>query len=380
VTAAGERFWASDLDDRDRTVLEAGRGPIDFTPDVLVVGGGIMGVAAALACERAGLGSVQLIEASILGGGATGGSAGLLQPEPHHGSDPAALVDLGRAGLGRWKDLEQTVQGGVGLVGQDWIGLAPHSDAFTRDPPPTVRWLDVDQVAQLIPGLAVPTNGAFIANQARLNPQRALARLAHQLSHAATGIAATGVTVSGRHITDFSTTAGTIRPGIVIFATGGPPALEGLRLAVPADWVKGHLLVSEPADIRLPGMVAPVAAPIEGGRLLVGGTLDVDDSSPGVREEVIAGLRADLTAALPAAVRVGVSHRWCCWRPHHPDGLPVIDQIPDLDNAWLTSGHYRTGLLMGPATADLLVEWITTGRRPPSAAPFALARFAADGT
>jgi glycine oxidase len=363
-----------------RPDLEAGRGPIDLAPDVLVVGGGIMGVATALACERARLGSVQLIEASSLGGGASGGSAGLLQPEPHHGNDPAPLVELGRAGLGRWRDLEETVGGGVGLVELDWIGLAPHPDAFTRDPPPTLRWLNADQIAQLIPALAVPTRGAFIANQARLNPQRALARLAHHLSHVATGVAATAVTVSDRHLTAVTTTAGTIHPGIVIFASGSPPALDGLRLAVPAGCVKGHLLVSEPTDIRLPGTVAPVAVPIEGGRLLVGGTLDMDDSSPGLRDEVIAGLRADLTAALPAAVNVGVSHRWCCWRPHHPDGLPVIDQIPDLDNAWLTSGHYRTGMLTGPATADLLVEWITTGRRPPSAGPFAIARFAPNRT
>jgi glycine oxidase len=359
-------------------VLEAGRGPIDMSPDVLVVGGGIMGVAAALACERARLGSVQLIEASALGSGATGGSAGLLQPEPHHGDDAAALVELGRAGLDGWKDLEQTIRGGVGLVDLDWIGLAPHPEAFIRDPPPTLRWLDADQVAKLIPTLAVATRGAFIANQARLNPQRALARLAHQLSHAATRVSATAVTVSNRYLTEVSTTAGTIRPGNVIFATGGPPDLDGMRLAVPADWAKGHLLVSEPSDIRLPGIVAPVAVPIEGGRLLVGATLDVDDSSPGVRDEVIAGLYADLTAALPGASRLGVSHRWCCWRPHHPDGLPVIDQVPDLDNAWLTSGHYRTGLLMGPATADLLVGWISTGRRPPSAAPFAAGRFATD--
>lgn len=378
MTAGGERFWASDLDDRDRLVLEAGRGPIDLTPDVLIVGGGVMGVAAALACERAGLGSVQLIEASGLGGGASGGSAGLLQPEPHHGNDPAPLVELGRAGLRRWHDIEETVPGGVGLVEQDWIGLAPHPDGFTRDPPPTVVWLDADHIARLIPGLAVPTSGALIPNQARLNPQRALARLAHQLSHAATGIAVTAVTVRGRHVTDVSTTAGTVRPGIVIFATGGPPDLDGLRLALPADWVKGHMLVSEPTGICLPGTVVPVAVPIEGGRLLIGGTLDVGDSSPDMRDEVIAGLHAELTVALPAAVSVAVSHRWCCWRPHHPDGLPVIDQIPDVDNAWLTSGHYRTGLLMGPATADLLVEWITTGRRPTRAAPFAAARFATD--
>jgi glycine oxidase len=380
VSVGGERFWGSDLDDRDRMVLEVGRGLVDLSPDVLVVGGGILGVAAALACERAGLGSVQLVDASRLGGGATGGSAGLLQPEPHHGNDPASLVELGRASLGRWHDIEGTVPNGVGLVDQDWIGLAPHPEAFARDPPPTVRWLDADQIAELIPGLAVPTSGALIANQARLNPQRALARLAHQLSHVATGVAVTAVTVSGRQVTDVRTTAGTIRPGIVIFATGGPPVVDGLRPAVPADWVKGHMLVSEPTDIRLPGTVIPVAVPIEGGRLLIGGTLDVDDPSPDVRDGVIAGLHAELTAAIPAAVSVGVSHRWCCWRPHHPDGLPVIDQIPDLDNAWLTSGHYRTGLLMGPATADLLVEWITTGHRPNRAAPFAAARFTIDQT
>jgi glycine/D-amino acid oxidase-like deaminating enzyme len=363
------------LDIAERAVLERGRGEWNSRPDVLVVGGGIMGVATALACQQADLGSVQLIEASNLGSGATGGSAGLLQPEPHHGSDPTCLVELGRMSLQRWRQLEAGVTDGVGLVDQAWIGLAPHPEPFLVDPPSTVQWLDPDEVGRLIPDMAAAPAGALIAHQGRLNPLRAVARLAHGLSHVATGVSATRVSVDRQRVTAVSTTAGIINPGVVVFATANPPAIDGLNLAVPADLIKGHLLVTQPTDIRLPGTVAPVAIPIEHQRLLVGGTLDLGDHSPAVRDEVIAALHAQLTAALPATADIAVSHRWCCWRPHHPDGLPVIDQLPGVDNAWLTSGHYRTGLLMGPATGDLLAEWIVTGRRPDMAAPFNITRF-----
>jgi len=166
-----------------------------------------------------------------------------------------------------------------------------------------------------------------------------------------------------------------VYPGVVIFATGMPPDLAGLRLSLPADLVKGHLFVTAPTDLHLTGTVASVATALDGGRLLVGGSLDIEDVSTGVRDQVIARMRSDLAAALPAAAGISVTNAWCCWRPHHPDGLPVIDRVPELDNAWLTSGHYRTGILAAPATSELLVEWITTGRRPSRAAPFSASRF-----
>ena len=58
-----------------------------------------------------------------------------------------------------------------------------------------------------------------------------------------------------------SSSAGVITPGAVVFATGTPPTLEGLDLQLPADTVKGHLVVTEPAPITLPGMVAPPGHP-----------------------------------------------------------------------------------------------------------------------
>ena len=377
---SGDRFWGDDLEIDERVVIERGRGEVDFQPDVLVVGGGIIGVAAAFALQEHGVGTVQLIEASSLASGATGGSAGLLQPEPHHGSDPAFLVELARLSLDRWRDLDRAVPGGLGLLELDWIGLAPHPEQFTADPPPTVGWLDRNQVALLIPDLATPMPAARIERQARVNPQRVTARIARQLSHIATSTAATAVRVTGNRISAVVTRAGTFHPAVVIFATGSPPHLEGLALAIPADLIKGHLLVTDTTDIHLPGIVASVAVPLADGRLLVGGTVDIDDDSPIVSEETISSLRAQLRAALPATSTIATSHQWCCWRPHHPDGLPVIDRVPGVQNAWMTSGHYRTGVLMAPATADLLAEWIISGQRPLTATPFALTRLIADRT
>jgi len=61
-------FWRDQLTGEQRAVLGRDVGLIaDPKPDVLVVGGGMLGVATAAAIQGAGLGSVQLIEAGRLG-------------------------------------------------------------------------------------------------------------------------------------------------------------------------------------------------------------------------------------------------------------------------------------------------------------------------
>ena len=77
-------IWLDQLTAAERAELGRGAGTIPQPhPDLLVIGGGIAGVATAAACHQAGLGSVLLIEAGHLGSGATGGAAGLLTPEIH---------------------------------------------------------------------------------------------------------------------------------------------------------------------------------------------------------------------------------------------------------------------------------------------------------
>ena len=376
VMVAETPIWRDRLTTEERAQLGRGAGTISLSrPDILVVGGGIVGVATAAACHDAKLGSVLLIEAGRLGSGATGGAAGLLTPEIHEWSDPEPFVDLARASLELWGELEQTWPDGVGLIELDWIGLAPDPDGFAPHQRPAVEWLDHDRVAALVPGLARPMAGALIRRQARVNPLRSLTRLAAVLPAVASGTAATSVTTQGGRVTKVTTTAGDIHPGAVVFATGLPPMLDGLPLDLPASRVKGHLLVTEPSPVRLPGTVAPVATQLDDGRLLVGGTFDMGDETPVVRQDVIDSILEALYATLPAVRGLPAAYQWCCVRPRHPDGRPVIDKVPGLDNAWLTSGHFRTGILMAPVTAVTLTRWISAGDPPAEAAAWSIDRF-----
>jgi glycine oxidase len=370
-------IWRDQLTTDERAMLgRADSVSAGARPDVLVVGGGILGVSTALACAEAGAGHVLLIETGRLGAGATGGATGLLIPEPHQWSDPEPLLDLEREGLERWRALEMTLPGGVGLIELDWLGLAPHEGGFAAHQPRDIHWLNPGQVAELVPGLARPMEGALIHRQARVNPLRAVARLAARLPAVATGIAATSVEISGDRIVRVGTSAGGISPGVVVFATGSPPLLDGLQLRIPSDRVKGHLLVTDATDVSLPGIVAPLATQIENRQLLAGGTFDVGDETPAVQQDVINAIAAGLATVLPRLRGIGVAYQWCCFRPRHPDRRPIIDRVPGLANAWVTSGHFRTGILNAPATAAVLARWITAGEPPAEARSWSASRFA----
>ena len=92
---------------------------------------------------------------------------------------------------------------------------------------------------------------------------------------------------------------------------------------------------------------------------------------------MIEAILEGLYTSLPALRGLPAAYQWCCFRPRHPDGHPVIDRIPGLDNAWLTSGHYRTGILLAPVTAQAIARWIGTGQPPAEVLAWTGDRFAA---
>ena len=370
-------IWRDLLDAEDAAALDPGvpQG-LRRQPDIAVVGGGILGVASAAACSRAGLGDVVLFERSRLGTEASGGALGLLAPAGHSGIDPDWFVRLALRSLVEWRELDAT-DGGVGLVDVDWLGLAPHAPGFR--PPPGAESLGPTEVAQLLPGLARPTAGVFVPGQARVNPLEALARMTRRLDGVVTGVTVTDAVSRGGRITELTTTAGPVHPGAVVFATGSPPELPGLPLDLPAHHVKGHLAATAATAVRLPGVVEPIGAQLPDGRVLVGGTLDVDDHSSDVDLRLASSLPDWLAAYLPAAAGIGMTHAWCCFRPAHPDHLPVLDRVPGVENAWFTSGHYRTGILMSAVTATLISQWIRDGAPPADVTQLAMNRLSDDG-
>src|SRR5260221_13319850 len=88
-------IWREQLTSDQRAMLGRGAGTIaNPRPDVLVIGGGILGVAVAASAHDAGLGSVQLVEAGRLGAGPTGGAARGLSPAPPPLSEAGTLFGI----------------------------------------------------------------------------------------------------------------------------------------------------------------------------------------------------------------------------------------------------------------------------------------------
>jgi glycine oxidase len=376
---SGRSVWEDALTEQEAAGLDPGlSGELNRRPDVLVVGGGMLGLATAVLCSQTGLGRVTVLEQSSLGAGASGGAAGLLIPDAHEGTDPAPFVALGRASLTAWRRLESNGPAGLGLVPLDWLGLEPLPAGFAAHLPPTARRLTAEEVHRLVPELAAPFPGVLLADQARVNPLRALARLAARLAaHGGavlTGVKVVDVVVRGDRVVAVATSTSDLSPGAVVFTTGGPPELPHLPLDLAGEMIKGHLLATEPTRVRSPGAIEPFATELEDGRLLSGGTLDVGDSSPVVRSEVVGEIRSMLDAAFPVLRDIPTSHSWCCFRPALADRLPVIDRVPGLVNAWVTCGHFRTGILMAPATGELLARWMAEDEAPREAYPFRIHR------
>ncbi len=316
-----------------------------------------------------------LIEAARLAAAASGGAGGALAPELHQLSDPPAFVQMARASLALYRQLDQDWDGALGLGWTPGLLLLPEGPPSGLRPWSGVELLDADQVAQLVPELAPMPAGLLAHNQARVHPLRLAAELARRAGAVATGVAMTDAQAAGGRIVRVRTTAGDLHPGAVVFATGLAPEPW---VRVPQRLVKGHLVATEPVGFRLVcGLHSPglgVGSMADGG-LLAGGTRDEGDHSAQVRPEVIQVIRGRLGELLPAAGQVRVRYRWCCFRPATTDGQPVIDRVPGLDNAWVSAGHDGTGLLMAPATGRALATWIATSRRPQVVASFGLSRF-----
>jgi glycine oxidase len=363
----GDPVWDATARDADLRVLSPGiPDDVDRTPDVAVVGGGAVGLATAVMCRRAGVERVLVLERERLAAGPSGRAAGILSPELHVWTDPPAFVDLARTSLRMTRALDEEWDGALGVRVLDSLV----ADVGEIEAPAGAELLDQEALREYEPAVSGPDSALLFRDQARVHPLRLAAGFA---KHA--GTIATGVEVGKLRDGTLETSIGDIHPGAVIFATGIPP--PGL-VPVEHHVVKGHLAATEPVPFRLRSGVATAiggALQLDDGRLLSGGTLDEGDVSPAVRPDVIDVIRRGLDSVIPAAADFPFSHRWCCFRPAAPDLQPIIDRVPGTANAWVTSGHYRTGLVMAAATGQALAVWLTTGSSPAEVQPFGLTRF-----
>jgi glycine oxidase len=364
-------------------------------PDVLVIGAGIIGCSLARELARAGL-KVTVVDRGGVGWGASSAAAGLLVP-PLDPSGQEPLARLGRCAAALYEGwLDELRQDGAADVGfrrpgllevctdprraeQLQRGLAEAGGAGLR-----AEWLAAEELHGREPGLARGALGAaFFPEVAQVDPARLVRQVARVAERAGVclreGEAVQLLTREGERITAVETPTGRYQPGVVVLAAGAWSGgiARGLGLELPTRPVKGQLLL---ADCRAPPVSTPLFAgeallvPRPEGQLVVGVTVE----EAGFDERVtLGGLRQILQGACalaPAVAQLPLGRAWAGLRPATPDGLPYLGPVPPLRNLWVSTGHFRKGVLLAPLCARLLARSILADRLDDELLPFTPAR------
>jgi glycine oxidase len=103
--------------------------------------------------------------------------------------------------------------------------------------------------------------------------------------------------------------------------------------------------------------------PRRDGRILVGSTLEYVGFDKRTTEQGLNELQQAAVELIPDLAALPIEHHWAGLRPGSPDGVPVIGPHPDISNLYICAGHFRNGVVLGPASARVLSDQLL-GLRP----------------
>jgi glycine oxidase len=107
--------------------------------------------------------------------------------------------------------------------------------------------------------------------------------------------------------------------------------------------------------------------PRRDGHILAGSTVEDVGFDKSTTTDVAERLHAKAISLLPALACAQLVMHWSGLRPGSPDNVPVISRHPEFDNLYLNTGHFRYGVTMAPASAEILVR-LVCGLPPPEGA------------
>ena len=75
---------------------------------------------------------------------------------------------------------------------------------------------------------------------------------------------------------------------------------------------------------------------------------------------------------MPALRDLPVLNHWCGLRPGSPNGIPYIGEHPEIKGLYVNAGHYRNGVVLSPASVDLLTALLLEQTPKINPAPYSL--------
>lgn len=334
---------------------------------VLVLGGGLMGLAVAHSLARRGRTVRVLSRRRSEAAGFV--AAGMLAP--HAEGLQGSLLHLGQAALARIPEWVAAVEADSGLsCGLRPCGIVvPFSDAAERDSFPTAAWgepLERDALEREVPGLAPRwRSGLLFHTDGQIDNRRRLMR-ALERACVQRGVAFE----EGAEVRELLQRGGRLEAVRLRGADGEERELAAdqavlcsgawsgrLLPALPVFPVKGQMLsLQAPRQALARVLFGPgtYLVPRQDGLVVVGATSEpgagfAEGLTPAGQRQLEAGL-ADL---LPEAAQWPPMERWWGFRPCTPDEGPLLGKGP-LEGLWLCTGHHRNGVLLAAISAALV--------------------------
>jgi glycine oxidase len=358
------------------------RGAVSVT-DVIVIGGGGVGLATALAAARRGL-AVTLV-AEHRAGEAFPAAAGILAPPALEmaergvvGAEHAFAV----AARDRYPSYVSELADLSGIeVPLNRLGLL-HVVLDGADSPETAgsTWLDRAALAALEPALGRMAGARLFHDDGAVDNvvlyralEVACARSARVKNASAR---ARGIEIH-RHGVSCRLGDGTVlTAGQLVLAAGAWSALiDGLPRPLPVEPLRGQMISLGASPLRHvaygeDGYLVP-----RGDLTLVGATMEWAAFDVSTTTQGVAGLRAVAAALCPSLAAAPLVAAWAGLRPVSPDFLPIICRDPDHPSLIYACGHSRNGVLMAPLTGDCIAALLGGEAPPADISPFTIERF-----
>jgi len=351
------------------------------TWDVIIIGGGIIGLSLAVELRKRQV-RVLVVERGEPGREASYAAAGMLAD---WGMEiPPPLQALATASAKMYPEFVHELQDESGsevdLRDQGTILFlsAPRaSDAFDC----SRAQLAPDRCSELEPGLAHPTLPALYLKERSVDPRAltlaVLKAAKHRLADIASGTTATEIVVSAGRTAGVKTDKTTYGAPLVVNCAG---AWSG-QLAphhFPSRPVKGQMLslIGGPQLRHVLRAPEVYLVPRSDGRLLVGATVEEAGYDKRTHAAAIESLHQAAVRLIPALANARRHEIWAGLRPGTPDDLPILGAT-STPGYFVATGHFRDGILLAPITARLVAQVVTGAKPEYDLAAFSPQRFPA---
>ena len=364
------------------------------SPDVVVVGAGVIGAACAAALSRDGL-QVMLVDADFAGGGSTGVAMGhivvLDDSEPQLALTARSRLLWSELAPSLPRDCEDERRGTLWIAANDGelasartraaILIAHGVDAFI---------LDDRELALREPRLRNGLAGAlFVPDDRVLYPPAATRYFVRQaVSLGATireGCVVETIGPGRVTVRDRSGQQSVISSAAVINAAGIDAST--LTPELPIVPRKGHLIITD----RHPGLCTSQLVelgylasahsmggastafniqPRATGQILIGSSRELVGRDRGINEPVLRAMVRRAIDFLPDLANCSILRAWTGFRPATPDNLPLIGRWDPIDGLWIAAGHEGLGITTALATAEIIAAGILQRECPVSPSPF----------